>query len=150
MDFRAEIVVPSPAERLWSVLTDFRRAAACVPGCEEIEEVLPLERYRAVIRRRVGPFRVEVPIDIVMEALEEGASLRARATGRDTVSGTSVSANLRLSLARAADAETRLAVTASIQVSGRLASLGFPMIRRQTEDAFDEFGARLRQMLGAS
>jgi hypothetical protein len=34
-------------------------------------------------------------------------------------------------------------------VSGRLASLGFSVIRTQTQEAFDEFGERLRLRLAA-
>lgn len=147
MDFSTEISLPAPAALVWKVLTDFHLAAACVPGCENVEEIVPLGHYRAVIRRRVGLFKIEVPIDIVVEVIEGGLSLLARASGRDGITGTFVATKLSLDLRAIADHESCLAVQTSVQVSGRLASLGFPLIRKQTEDTFNEFRERLRRTL---
>lgn len=156
MDFAVEMTLPSPPSRVWEVLGDVRRAAACVPGCESVEggeaasgALVPLGRYRAVMRQRVGPFKLEAPVEIVVESVEPGAAIRARATGKDRLTGTSVNAGLSVRLAPAGAAGTRLGLSLDVQVSGRLATLGWPMIRQRTQDIVDEFGARLRAALTA-
>jgi carbon monoxide dehydrogenase subunit G len=147
MDLTMELILPSAPDRVWAALTDFRRAAACVPGCEDIEELSPLARYRGVMRQRVGPFKLEAPVDIVVEEVHPPASIRAKATGRDSLTGTVIKAGVTLSLAPAGDNATRLAMAFAINVSGRLATLGFPIIRQRTQESVTEFGARLRATL---
>ncbi len=147
MDFAVQMALPSPPARVWEVLTDFRRAAACVPGCEDVEELSPLERYRAVMRQRVGPFRLEAPVEIVVEDVRPPSAVRARATGRDRITATAINAGLVITLAPAAGGGTELSLAMDVQVSGRLASLGFPVIRQRTRDIVDEFGTRLRATL---
>lgn len=147
MDFAVEMTLPSPPARVWDVLTDFRRAAACVPGCEEIEEVGRLQRYRAVMRQRVGPFRLEAPVEIVVEEARAPSVVRARASGRDRLTGTSVSAGVVITLAAAAGGGSALSLALDVQVTGRLATLGYPVIRQRTRDLVDEFGRRLGAVL---
>lgn len=147
MDFAADMVFDVPPAVVWKVLTDFRRAAACVPGCEDIEELEPLLRYRAVMRQRVGPFKLEAPVEITVESVEPESVIRARASGKDRLTGTSMAARLGVALAAAEPAGTRLGLTFDIQVGGRLASLGWPMIKKRTQDVVDEFGVRLRATL---
>jgi carbon monoxide dehydrogenase subunit G len=149
MDFTDEIVVASDRGDVWNALVDFRRIAACVPGCEDVEELAPLARYRAVMKQRVGPFRVEVPLDITVDDVQALESIRAHARGRDRITGTSINATLRVTLAPL-DTGARLAVATDLQVTGRLATLGYAVIRKRAEESFAEFARRLRASLEAA
>jgi carbon monoxide dehydrogenase subunit G len=146
MELSSELRLPVPPERVWRVLTDVRRVAACVPGCESVVEEVPLQRYRAVMKQRVGPFRLEVPLEIQVTEAREPERLRARATGRDRATGTAVAADLTIALAGDGDG-TRLGITTDLQVGGRLAALGYPMIRKRADETVAEFAARLRAAL---
>lgn len=148
MEFSRKILLAGAPHQIWALLVDVRRIADCVPGCEDVEEVEALRFYRARLRQRVGPFRVEVPIEIRIDQLQEPALIRAHATGRDRTTGTTVAGILTVSLTRA-DAGTCLTVSSALQIGGRLAALGYPVIRRQAEQNIDEFGVRLAAMLGA-
>jgi uncharacterized protein len=149
MDFTDEIVVASQRGEVWKALVDFRRIAGCVPGCEEVEELEPLARYRAVMKQRVGPFRVEAPLDITVDEVRALESIRARAQGRDRLTGTSINATLRVTLVPL-DTGARLAFATELQITGRLATLGYPVIRKRAEESFAEFARRLRASLGAA
>jgi carbon monoxide dehydrogenase subunit G len=142
----SELELPAPPAHVWRVLTDFRRVAACVPGCESVEEEAPLVRYRAVLRHRVGPFRLDVPLDIRIEDVREPEHIRARAVGRDRTTGTSLSADLTVTLTPR-PAGTGLVIATDLQVGGRLAALGYPLIRKRADEAAAEFAERLRATL---
>ena len=150
MDFTSELVLPGTPDRIWGVLLDVRRIAACVPGCEDVEELAPHERYRALMKQRVGPFRLEMPVEIRLEEIRAGERIRARTTGRDRATGTAVTADLTLTLAPAGASETRLGIVTDLQISGRLASLGYPMIRKRADEHMAEFARRLRATLEAA
>jgi carbon monoxide dehydrogenase subunit G len=146
MELSSEVRLPQPPARVWQVLTDVGRVAGCVPGCESVQEEAPLQRYRAVMRQRVGPFRLEVPLTITVEEAREPERLRARATGRDRATGTAVAADLTITLAGEGDG-TRLSIVTDLQVGGRLAALGYPMIRKRADETVAEFASRLRAVL---
>ena len=149
MDFTEEIDVATDRGDVWTALVDFRRIAACVPGCEDVEELEPLARYRAVMKQRVGPFRVEAPLDITVDEMRAPESIRARAQGRDRLTGTSINATLRVTLAPLGTG-ARLAFSTDLQVTGRLATLGYAVIRKRAEESFAEFARRLRASLEAA
>lgn len=149
MELSSEVRLPGSPAEVWQVLTDVRRVAGCVPGCESVEEEAPLERYRAVMKQRVGPFRLEVPLEIQVQEAREPQRLRARATGRDRATGTAVAADMTITLAAEAEG-TRLAIVTDLQVGGRLAALGYPMIRKRADETIAEFASRLRAALAGA
>ena len=139
MQFDLATEIPSAPERIWPVLLDMRRVAACIPGCEQVEELAPLAHYKALMKQKVGPFRVEVPAEIFVEELTAPERVRARATGRDKYTGTSFSVNL----AAADGGRSTLTIGAELTVAGRLAALGYSVIRKRAEENFAEFNQRL-------
>ena len=146
MEFSDEITLSTAPATTWEALVDFRRIAACVPGCEDVEELEPLAKYRAMMRQRVGPFRLDVPLDIDVEGVTPGEAIRARARGRDKLTQTAVNAVLSVTLAPVGTG-TRLAFKTDLQVTGRVASLGHSVIKRRSEENFAEFARRLRALL---
>lgn len=150
MDFSCEIVLPASPVEIGRLLVDVRRMAACVPGCGDIDEVEALQFYRARLRQRVGPFGVEVPIEIRIDEIREPELIRASAAGRDRTTGTTVGGQLTVSLAGRSDANTCLTVRTTLQVGGRLATLGYPVIKRHAGQNIAPFGACLAGRLGES
>src|SRR6185437_243784 len=66
MDFRIEAQLPATAAQLWAVFFDVHRVAGLIPGCEAVEEVEPLKAYSAVMKQRIGIFKLEVPTRITV------------------------------------------------------------------------------------
>lgn len=147
MDFAMSMDLPREPEAVWPVLLDFRRVAACIPGCEQVEEVAELSHYKAVLKQKVGPFKLEVPAEIFVEEMRAPDFVRARATGRDKFTGTTFNITLEVSLQPSPDA--KLNVQAGLQVAGRLASLGFSVIRKKADENFAAFSAQLQQEVQA-
>lgn len=159
MNFLLGVVLTAKPEAIWPIFFDVGRIAGLIPGCEQVEEKEPLALYSAVMRQKIGPFKLEVPAEIRVEELFAPMRVRARAKGRDKFTGTTLDVLLEVVLERidesvdtidagCAEGGTRLTVATTMQVAGRLASLGYPVIKKKAEEIFVEFEKRLRAELG--
>lgn len=139
--------LPHPPEKVWTVLVDFARIAACIPGCEQVEEQAPLSRYSAVMKQKIGPFKLEVPAEIIVDEHEEPRLVRAHASGKDKLTRTTLGVDLRVDVEPVSATTSRLSVHAQLQVAGRLASLGYSMIKKKADENFAEFERRFLEEL---
>jgi carbon monoxide dehydrogenase subunit G len=146
MDFRMEAELPDAPAQVWLVMLDIGRIAACIPGCEQIEERERLKLYSAVMKQKIGPFKLEVPAEIAVEEYREPDFVRARAFGKDKFTGTTLDVTFDVRLAPS-DGGSRLVVDATLQVAGRLASLGYSIIKKKAEENFAQFEVRFRKEL---
>jgi hypothetical protein len=149
MEFHVEADIPKTREEIWALFMNIPKIAACIPGCEQVVEKEAMKSYSAVLLQKLGPFKLNLPSDIVVEEHREPELLKARAAGRDKMTGTQISVTLDIKLTAAEGGGTRLAVDADMQVAGKLASLGYPVIKKKTEENFEEFKRRLLEALGA-
>jgi uncharacterized protein len=149
MEFKMEAELPSAPVQVWPVMLDIGRVASCIPGCEQIEEREKLKLYRAVMKQKIGPFKLEVPAEITVLEYREPSFVRARAFGKDKITGTTLDVILEVQLAPS-DTGSRLEVNATLQVAGRLASLGYSIIKKKAEENFAQFEARFRKELETS
>jgi carbon monoxide dehydrogenase subunit G len=146
MDFRMDAELPNAPARVWPVMVDIGRIAGCIPGLEQIQEHEKLKRYSAVMKQKIGPFKLEVPAEITVAGYMEPDFVRARAFGKDKFTGTTMDVVLHVRLAPSGDG-SRLGVEATLQVAGRLASLGYSVIKKKAEENFAEFENRFRTEL---
>ncbi len=148
MEFQMAAELPHPPDRVWPVMIDITRIAGCIPGCEQVVERVHLAEYSAVVKQKIGPFKLEVPAQIVVVEHREPNLVRARASGMDKLTRTTLGVELNVALVLT-DSGTQLSVDASLQVAGRLASLGHSMIKKKAEENFAEFERRFRAELEA-
>jgi carbon monoxide dehydrogenase subunit G len=150
MEFRIDTVLPATSAELWAIFFDVQRVATLIPGCENVTEVEPLKEFAAVMKQKIGPFKLEVPTRITVESHTVQRQVVLVAAGSDRFTGTTLDVRLKVDLEEqpgsGADA-CRLAVDASMQVAGRLASLGYPIVKKRSEELFGEFERRLRREL---
>lgn len=149
MEFKMSMVVPATPEVLWSILLDVPRISACIPGCVNVEEIEPLATYKATIKQKIGPFKVEAPADIVVESITEPSHIRTRATARDKFTGTRIAVVLDVTVTPE-EVGSIFSVDAKVDVQGRLATMGFGVIKRRVDQNFEEFENKLKEMLGAA
>lgn len=139
--------LPHAPERVWQVMIDIPRIASCIPGCEQVEERARLSEYSALMKQKVGPFKLEVPAEVFVEEYKEPSFLRARATGVDKLTRTKLDVILKVGLKPRASAGCELSIEAEMQVAGRLASLGYSLIKKKAEENFAQFEQRIRAQL---
>lgn len=150
MNFHMDLALPASREAIWPIFFDVARIARLIPGCEQVEEKEPLALYSALMKQKIGPFKLEVPTEVTVEEMQAPARVRSRARGRDKFTGTTLDVMLDVALAPAENDGTRLTVDSTLQVAGRLAALGYPVVKKKTEEIFVEFEKRLRAELGVA
>lgn len=148
MRFETQVVLHVPRRSVWDFLWDVPRLTACVPGCEAVQEIEPGTRYQAVVRDKVGPFMLRVPLTVeVLEATAPGR-LRARAQGRDAAVQSLVKVDLTLGLVETGAQATTLQVDADVTVLGKLGTLGHSVIVRRGEAIVAQFASAIQAALG--
>jgi len=135
--FEREIEIGNAKERVWQFLWDVDRFIACVPGCREAATVEAGKRYTATMTEKVGPFRVEFPMRIDVLESRELSYIKAQATGNDSKIGSRMKVDLEVRLTGNVD-KTALALIVSVDILGKLATLGHSIIKRRADQVMDE------------
>jgi carbon monoxide dehydrogenase subunit G len=146
VQFTMSMDLSAAPKEMWGVMTDVKRISECIPGCENVQEIERLAVYKATVKQKIGPFKLEVPADITVDEADEPVRVRLHATGSDKFTGTRLSVVMDVTLVPE-EKGTKLTVDAQIEVNGRLATLGMPMIKRRAEQNFKEFESRLQTLL---
>ena len=146
MKVEREIAIRAPRQVVWDFLWDVPRLAACIPGARDVRALEAGKRYAAVVGEKVGPFKVEFPLEIEVLEANPPERLRARAGGRDSKVDGLVRVELAVAL-REEGAATTLALAADIAVLGKLGTLGHSVIVRKGTAIVDRFAAAVRAQL---
>lgn len=145
-EFERRLSLPGSAAQAWETITDVRQVAGWIPKLHDVEELAPLQSYRAVLEDRLGPFRLRADLEIQVLQVVPPDLIQVRAEGEDRQvhSRISVEAQLRLTPASGA---AQLDLTGAYEVTGRVAALGAGAIRKKGEVMLDEFVEHARQAL---
>ena len=146
MRFEKEIEIQASKEKVWRFLWDVDRFIACVPGCKEAVTVETGKRYTATMVEKVGPFRVEFPMRIDVIESRELSYVKAQATGSDSKVGSRMKVELEARLADNGD-KTTLSLITSVDILGKLATLGHSIIKRKADQVIEEFAQAVKQRL---
>jgi carbon monoxide dehydrogenase subunit G len=148
MRFATQVTVQVPRQNVWEFLWDVPRLTSCMPGCEAVQEIEPGTRYQAVVRDKVGPFMVRVPLAVEVLEATAPVRLRARAQGRDVAVQSLVKVELTLVLVETSALTTALQVGADVTVLGKLGTLGHSVIVRRGEAILAQFASAIQAALG--
>jgi carbon-monoxide dehydrogenase small subunit len=140
VEVRTELGVP--VEKVWEVLDDFHRLAACLPGAELVE-VLGDGRYRGRATVALGP--VKLAFDGLAHVVErEGRRMRVLAQGADT-GGSTTQADIRLHAEPAETGGTVLQADAALFLSGRIAQFGRALAGDVSRRMFEQFARAVEE-----
>lgn len=146
MQFEKEIEILTSKETVWQFLWDIDRFITCVPGCKEAKTVEPGKQYTALMVEKVGPFRVEFPMRIEILQSDELSYVKAQATGADNRVGSRMKVDLEARL-KGDGEKTSLSFVASVEILGKLATLGHSIIKRKAGQVMDEFAQAVKKRL---
>jgi carbon monoxide dehydrogenase subunit G len=140
MELTGDIVIGAPRVRVWAALNDPDVLAACIPGCEAVEVVGPLEKTARVMVK-VGPVRARFAGRILLSDVIEtescamsfegsgGAAGMARGQSQVQLSDESMPEGLH----------TRLRYTVQASVAGKLGQVGGRRIDAAAKQMADQF-----------
>ena len=139
MHFEQRIEVQADIAKVWGFLWEVERLARCLPGCQEVREIEPQQKYEVVVEQRIGPFKARFEMDVNVEEREIERKVRLLAIGKDKKLGASTRAELEVQMEGMDSGGTALQITADIQVIGKIASLGQVAIKRKAQDIVERF-----------
>ncbi len=146
MQFEKQIDVSAPREKVWEFIWDVDRFIACVPGCKEAKTIENGKIYTATMVEKVGPFRVEFPMRIEIEQSEPLSHIKARASGSDSKIGSLMKIELEVNL-KEEGSGTLFSFVATVDILGKMATLGHSMIKRKADQVMAEFVQKIKMNL---
>jgi len=146
VQFDEQIVVAAPREKVWNFIWDVDRFIACVPGCKEAKTLENAKIYTATMVEKVGPFRVEFPMRIEVEQSVPLSHIKARASGSDSKIGSLMKIDLDVNL-KEEGSGTLLSLVVTVDILGKLATLGHSIMKRKANQVMAEFVQELKKHL---
>jgi carbon monoxide dehydrogenase subunit G len=140
-----DLPLSAPVPEVWKLLRDTPRLTALLPG---VESVAPLqdegkEAYAAKVTDRIGPFKITMRVEVRVTETVEASLLKASLKGADSLGLNRMTGSMQVALSPA-QSGTQMRFEASIEVLGKLATLGAVPIRRRTTQVFAEFAKNIQ------
>ena len=139
------VQLDAPPKDVWQLLRDTPRLTGLMPG---VESVIPLnnegsEAYVAKVTDKIGPFRVTMNIEVRIGEIEEASLMKMAIGGADPEKQNRLTGSMHVALS-AVPSGTQMNFEASVEVLGKLATLGAVPIRRRTTQLFAEFARNIQ------
>ena len=143
MLFEDRVAIDAPAARVWDCLLDVNRLAACMPGVENVTQIDD-RTFDGIIAASVGPISGKFSFRAHIVDSVPPSEMTARLEGTDSVTRSTLTADVAMTLHQVGAGATELAYRASVEVQGRLAILGEMVLRATAALLLEEFMRRLR------
>jgi uncharacterized protein len=141
MKFSGELTVKAPRAKVYKAVRDARFFAACVEGVSDLVETAP-DTYAAVFETKVAymTFKFKVTVEVVRADPPNEIEAKVEGTPLGIVGRLTATALTRLT--EEGDA-TKIAYDIEAALTGKLGSLGQPVLRSKAKDLERHFAARL-------
>ena len=141
MKFSGELTVKAPRVEVYEKVRDARFFASCVDGVQDLQETAP-DTYAAVFATKVAFMNFKFNVTVQVVRAEEPREIEAK------VEGTPLGIVGRLSatsLTRLAEegGETKISYDVDAALTGKLGSIGQPVLRSKAKEMERQFAARL-------
>ncbi|MFK4533443.1 carbon monoxide dehydrogenase subunit G [Bradyrhizobium ottawaense] len=144
MTMTGEIQLAAPREVVWAKLNDPVVLKACIPGCEELEQI-DGQGFRAVAKMKVGPVSARFKGKVTLTDLDPPNGYNILGEGEGGIAGFA-KGGARIHLAEE-DGGTLLSYRVEAQIGGKLAQLGQRLINGTAKKLADEFFANFARSL---
>jgi uncharacterized protein len=151
MKFTGEVTVKVPRAEVYKAMRDARMLASCVEGVRDLQETSP-DHYAAVFETKVAYMKFSFKVAVEVTRAEEPNLIAAKVEGTPLgivgrLTATSVT---RLSDAGEGSAQaTKIDYEVEAALTGKLGSLGQPVLRSKAKDMEKQFAARLEAAFAA-
>ncbi len=142
MQFSGELLVPASRDAVYAKVRDARFFAACVEGVQDLREIDP-DHYTAVLDTRVAylKFKFNVAVEVVRADPPREIEAKIEGTPLGIVGQLTARSLTRLA---EENGETRVSYEIDAALTGKLGSLGQPVLRAKAKEMERIFAARMR------
>lgn len=144
MEFSGTQTMAAPVQKVWAFLMDVQNVAECAPGFQSLE-VLGDEHWKAVVSVGVGPVKAKFTLDVTRPEIAEPERMVVQGRGKAPGSGVELTGDMRLTAL--SENETQMDWTATVVVSGTIASVGARFLKSTADRLTGQFFECLKQKL---
>jgi carbon monoxide dehydrogenase subunit G len=143
MKISGELTVPAPQAAVFEAVQDARFFASCIDGVQELTEVDPTH-YDAVLETKVAYMKFRFKLSVEVTRKEPPDTIEAKVEGTPLGIVGRITATSLTRLSQAGD-ETRIAYEIDAAITGKLGSLGQPVLKSKAKEMEKQFSSRLRE-----
>ena len=142
MKIDGELTVRAPQTAVYDAVQDARFFASCIDGVQELTEIDPTH-FNAVFETKVAymKFRFKVSVEVVRKEAPSLMEARIEGTPLGVVGRITATALTRLS--QQGD-DTKIEYEIEANITGKLGSLGQPVMKSKAKELEKQFATRLR------
>jgi carbon monoxide dehydrogenase subunit G len=141
MKFTGELSVKAPRAAVYEKIRDARFFASCVDGVRDLTETAP-DRYSAVFETKVAYMKFSFKVTVAVTRADPPNEIEASVEGAPLGIVGRMTATSVTTLTEAGD-ETKIAYAVDAALTGKLGSLGQPVLRSKAREMEKQFAARL-------
>jgi len=145
MQIKDSFTINAPQEKVWELLFDIPRLSQCVPGIDSVE-VVDDRIYRGKLVVKVGPIKSQFSGVVTLTEVEPPQRIAGTVEGDDKASASSIKAGFSGTLT-GLETGTEAAFVVDLNLRGRLAQFGGPVISATAKKLTAEFARNLRAQL---
>ncbi len=144
MEFNQEITVAAPREKVWDFIWRVEEFAACVPGVKDVEKIDDMT-YGVRVEQKVSFLKASFQLQIKIEEVRAPEYIRTVGEGKDSKIAASLRQKNEVTLEAVSENETKVRINSTVDVFGKLGSLGFSVIKNQANKIFAEFAKNVKE-----
>jgi hypothetical protein len=147
MNLQGEIAVRAPRQAVFDAVRDARFFASCIDGVRELNEI-DATHYDALFETKLAymTFRFKVAVEVTR--LDAPTSIEAKLEGTPLGVVGRLTASSTTTLTEDGD-ETRIGYAIEVALTGKLGSLGRPVLNAKAKEMERQFTERLRAAFAA-
>ena len=142
MKIGGEVSVRAPRAAVFDALKDARFFASCVDGVQELTEVDPTH-YTAVFETRIAYMRFKFNVAVEMTKAEPPDTIEGKVEGKPMGLVGRLTATATTTLVEDGD-NTRIQYEIDSTLTGKLGSIGQPVLKAKAKEMEKIFAARLK------
>lgn len=148
IEIEETVHLQAPIASVWRFMLDPEQVASCMPGAQ-LDEVVDERTFLGAIKVKVGAVTTTYKGRVSFTRVDEAAyAIEMLAEGRETGGGIA-KGTMSSRLQQLATGATEVTVTASVDVTGRIAQVGRGMIQGVSQELFRQFVASVQARLEA-
>ena len=142
MRFEGQLAVRAPREAVFDKLKDARFFASCIEGVRDLQEITPTH-YTAIFETKIAYITFRFQVAVELTKAERPAAIAAKIEGKPHGIVGRLSAASSATFEERAD-ETVIHYAIDATLTGRLGSIGQPVLKSKAKEMEGKFVANLR------
>ncbi len=148
MKYQGKVEFEAAPLTVWDTVLDMEQFVACFPGVNDIV-MIDDRTFEGGMKAQVGPVGGEFSFRAQIVESDPPARLRAEVVGEDSLTKSSMTADIEMSLAPLDGERAQLEYRSEVRIKGRLGIVGDMIIRATGAQVIEEFFRRLRERVEA-